>query len=519
MRKSIFPAGLLFAVCLTATAQYQNVMIGSQYFPEEPSIMVNPYNPDHLVAGANTNLFWYSNDGGSSWTQGGLSSPYGVYGDPCIIADTNGDFYYFHLADPPGGNWIDRIVCQKSTDGGATWSPGTYMGLDGTKAQDKEWAVVNPWNNHIYVTWTQFDQYGSSSPADSTIIRFSKSTDGGQTWSAGVRINKVAGDCIDSDNTVEGAVPAVGPNQEIYVAWAGPAGLVFTRSLDGGETWPQDNVFISEFPGGWDYAIPGIFRANGLPVTCCDLSGGSYHGRIYVNWSDQRNGTADTDVWLSKSDDGGQTWSNVIRVNDDPPGRHQFFTWMTVDQTTGFLYFVFYDRRNYSNNMTDVYLAVSQDGGETFDNIRISESPFTPVPTVFFGDYTNISVHGGIIRPIWTRLEGGNLSVWTALIDSILTGIPAEKEALGPISLEQNYPNPASGLTWFSYRIRSASTISLRICDLSGREVATVVNNQLRLPGKYVEEFRIRPDLISPGFYYFSLISGDQAVRRKMIVE
>jgi hypothetical protein len=334
-----------------------------------------------------------------------------------------------------------------------------------------------------------------------------------------VRINKVAGDCIDSDNTVEGAVPAVGPNQEIYVAWAGPAGLVFTRSLDGGETWPQDNVFISEFPGGWDYAIPGIFRANGLPVTCCDLSGGSYHGRIYVNWSDQRNGTADTDVWLSKSDDGGQTWSNVIRVNDDPPGRHQFFTWMTVDQTTGFLYFVFYDRRNYSNNMTDVYLAVSQDGGETFDNIRISESPFTPVPTVFFGDYTNISVHGGIIRPIWTRLEGGNLSVWTALIDSILTGIPAEKEALGPISLEQNYPNPASGLTWFSYRIRSASTISLRICDLAGREVATVVNNQLRLPGKYVEEFRIRPDLISPGFYYFSLISGDQAVRRKMIVE
>ena len=66
---------------------------------------------------------------------------------------------------------------------------------------------------------------------------------------------------------------------------------------------------MDEFPGGWDYDIPGINRCNGLPITVCDLSGGSNHGTIYINWTDQRNGTDDTDVWLAKSTDGGDTWT------------------------------------------------------------------------------------------------------------------------------------------------------------------------------------------------------------------
>nr|MBK9651771.1 glycosyl hydrolase [Bacteroidota bacterium] len=125
------------------------------------------------------------------------------------------------------------------------------------------------------------------------------------TWSTPVRINKVAGDCIDSDNTVEGAVPAVGPNGEIYVAWAGPNGLVFNRSFDEGNTWLSSETPIDPMPG-WDYAIPGIYRANGLPVTACDVSGGAYTGTVYVNWSDQRNGASNTDVWLAKSTDSGR---------------------------------------------------------------------------------------------------------------------------------------------------------------------------------------------------------------------
>ena len=201
------------------------------------------------------------------------------------------------------------------------------------------------------------------------------------------------GNCIDEDDTVEGAVPALGPNGEIYVSWAGPDGLVFSKSLDDGVTWLSEEISINPMPTGWDYSIPGINRANGLPITKCDLSGGPNHGTIYVNWSDQRNGSNDTDIWLAKSVDGGETWSDEIRVNDDDPGKQQFFTWMDLDQTNGNLHFVFYDRRNYTDNNTDVYLAYSTDGGDTFVNQQISEVPFVPSPGVFFGDYTNITVH------------------------------------------------------------------------------------------------------------------------------
>lgn len=93
-----------------------------------------------------------------------------------------------------------------------------------------------------------------------------------------------------------------------------------------------------------------VFRANGLPITYCDHSGRPYNGTIYINWSDQRNGPSDTDIWLVKSTDGGATWSQPARVNNDPPGKQQFFTWMTIDQVTGYLWFVFYDRRAHTNN-------------------------------------------------------------------------------------------------------------------------------------------------------------------------
>ncbi len=131
--------------------------------------------------------------------------------------------------------------------------------------------------------------------------------DAGQNWSNAITINQVPGDCIDSDNTVEGAVPAVGPNGEVYVSWSGLQGIVFDRSLDGGQTWLDNDIFVSNQPGGWDISIPGLYRCNGMSVTVCDLSKSPRRGTIYINWADQRNGSNDTDVWLTRSTDGGNT--------------------------------------------------------------------------------------------------------------------------------------------------------------------------------------------------------------------
>ena len=90
---------------------------------------------------------------------------------------------------------------------------------------------------------------------------------------------------------------------------------------------------------------------------------------------------------------------------------------MTIDQSTGYLYIVYYDRREHQDNKTDVYLSVSKDGGDSFKDYKISEKPFLPNDEVFFGDYTNISAHNGVVRPIWSHLDDIVISLYTAIIN------------------------------------------------------------------------------------------------------
>lgn len=492
-----FPFLLAFLSISLFRAQ-QNVVIHSGT-PTEPSIAIHPTNPNILAAGANINNYYYSTNGGLNWTRKSLTSTYGVWGDPALIFDHAGNLFFAHLSNPSSGSWLDRIVVQKSTNGGATYDNGSYVGLNG-KQHDKQWLAVDS-NNNLFMTWTQFDSYGSTNPNDKTSILFSKSTNGGTSWSNPVKINQVDGDCVDEDNTVEGAVPAIGPNNEIYVSWAGPAGLVFDRSLDGGNTWLTNDIKIADIPGGWDFSIPGLDRSNGLPITACDLSNGPNRGTIYVNWSDQRNGVNDTDIFLSKSTDGGNTWTAPIKVNNDNSGRQQFLTWMAIDQSNGNLYFVFYDRRSYSDNQTDVYIARSTDGGQSFVNMKINQTTFTPNQSVFFGDYTNIAASNGVIHAIWGDRVGGSSRIVTAKI--------LDSEILQTVEniTDQNinfYPNPVDREAYISYKLHASSQVEINIYDMSGRLVRQVLKENQGY-GKYIQKIDVEHMKLKKGNYICEL--------------
>ncbi len=95
-----------------------------------------------------------------------------------------------------------------------------------------------------------------------------------------------------------------------------------------------------------------------------------------------------------------------------------------MDQTTGYLYCIFYDRRNHADFSTDVVLAYSRDGGETWTNVKVSDSPFLPSQNVFFGDYNNIDSHDGRIAMIWTRMDNFKTSVWASIIED--SELPSE---------------------------------------------------------------------------------------------
>ncbi len=525
---------LLFSLLLVAAqllAQYPNVRVSSPTAstPEEVTIAINPANPLQLAAGANINYAYRSSDGGNTWIESRLtSSAYGVWGDPCVVFDATGNLYFGHLSNPPSpGYWIDRIVVQKSTNAGANWNVGVGVGFNPpTKNQDKEWLAVDltnsPYRNNIYMSWTEFDDYGSSSTQDSTRILFSRSTDAGTTWGTPVRLSDKGGNCIDSDNTVEGAVPAVGPNGEVYVSWSGPLGITFDKSTDGGVSFGQDK-FVASQPGGWDLDVPGIQRCNGMPITGCDVSTSSHRGNIYINWSDQRNGLDNTDIFLIKSTDGGTSWSNVKKVNDDLTTTHQFFTWMTIDQVTGYIYIIFYDRRNHTAVATDVYVARSMDGGETFQNFKVSQTSFSPQAGIFFGDYTCIAAHNRKVYPIWMRLDGSTLSVWTALINDT-TGLTAvaQDKLWNPqdFQLLQNYPNPFNPSTTIDFYVGTPGNIRVDVFDLMGRQVATLADGY-RHQGWHSVHWNAMGEVASTnstGVYFYQLQSGSYVERKKLLL-
>ena len=286
---------VIFCSCLVSSVftQFQNIRVNSDTLNvcNEPSIALNPTNPNNLVIGVNNTYFFSSFDAGESWTEGKLFSSMGVWGDPSLAFDLNGDCFFAHLSGelPISGRWADRIVIQKSTDGGLTWNDGTFTGLNRPKFEDKEWLTIDitssSYQNNLYTAWTEFDSLFVADSNFKSRELFPRSTDGGETWST----------------------PAIGPEGELYMAWAGPEGILFDRSFDGGVTF-GDDIFVSEHVGGWGWGndIAGIY-GNGLPQTICDVSNSSNRGNIYILWADQRNGITNTDIFLIKSTDNGST--------------------------------------------------------------------------------------------------------------------------------------------------------------------------------------------------------------------
>ncbi len=385
----------------------------------EPSVTIDKTKSDNFVGGSIYNNVYVFSE--KDVQKSKLQSPYGVYGDPCLASDNKEHLYYLHLSNPnpsevKEGYLIDRIVIQRSDDHGQTWSDGVSIGYNPPKQQDKHWIGIDPVSGALAVTWTEFDQYESNSPKDKSRILFSRSDNFGQTWTKPVKINQLDGDCLDNDNTVEGAVPVFDNQGNIYVAWAYHEKIYFDKSSDGGKTWLDEDIVVANQPGGWVFDVPGIYRTNGLPVLAIDNSNGKYAGTLYVNWADQRNGYNNTDIFIAKSSDGGKTWSPPKKVNTDTTQTHQFLTWLSVDPVTGFLYIIYYDRSKYLDNKTDVVLAVSKDGGNSFVTKTISNRPFIPVKSAFFGDYNNIDTYNGTIVPIWTEMTGKQISIKSIII-------------------------------------------------------------------------------------------------------
>ena len=376
----------------------------------EPSIAVNPGNPQQLVGAFQVNAsVAYSQNGGQSWTpaEGTAPADYKVSGDVSVTYDNQGRAFLCYIAFDKLGTenyWAhgatrNGIFVRRSLDGGKTWEKDASVVIvhptePGIPFEDKPYIVADATHSkyagNLYIGWTEF-------LLDKSIMLFARSTDGGRTWSKPLEISTREGLPRDDNGAVEGFTGAVASDGTLYVVWCDISGIVLAVSKDGGRSFSRSRTIVKTGPSYFDPTSVG--RGNGFPQVGIDPG----NGRLFVTWADFTNG--DLDVFSATSRDRGKHWSAPVRVNSDAlhNGRDQFFQWLAVDPVDGSANVIFCDRRADPDNRSYyVTLARSTDGGKTFQNYVWSTQPSDP-KDIFMGDYMGIAAYGGKVWGIWAR--------------------------------------------------------------------------------------------------------------------
>jgi hypothetical protein len=379
------------------------------YFTE-PSVAVNPSNPQQVVAVFQDNAHAaYSQDSGHSWqvAEGVDPKNYRVSGDVSTTFDNKGHAFICYIAFDKLGSfnyWAhgasrNGIFVRRSLDGGKTWEADHIPVAEqptaaGIPFEDKPYIVADntqsKYAGNLYVGWTRWRL------TDSQMV-LSRSTDDGKTWSQPVEIDAHPGLPRDDNGAAEGFSGAVAPDGTLYTIWSQDDDIMLNVSRDGGKTFAHARPIIHTAP--IMFAIDTLDRANGFPQIDVDPKS----NRLYVSWTDYRNG--DLDIFVSTSEDHGKHWTAPTRVNNDPihNGIEQFFQWLAVDPVDGSVNVVFYDRRlDPQNRKQIVVLARSTDGGHSFNNYAWTDDQFQ-VRDVFFGDYSGLAAYGGRVYGVWTE--------------------------------------------------------------------------------------------------------------------
>ncbi|HEY6339044.1 MAG TPA: exo-alpha-sialidase [Candidatus Sulfotelmatobacter sp.] len=379
-------------------------------FFTEPSIAINPLNAQQVVAVFQDNVHAsYSQDAGHSWlaAEGVAPANYKVSGDVSAAYDNQGHAFVCYMAFDKLGTfnyWAhgasrSGLFVRRSLDGGKTWDAKHVPVIEhatepGIPFEDKPYIVADitksRYAGNLYVGWTRWTL------TDSKIL-LSRSTDDGQSWSKPVEVDRHPGLPRDDNGAAEGFAGVVGPDGTLYAVWSQDDDIFLTTSRDGGQTFSRARTIIHTAP--IMFAIQTLERANGFPQVAIDPRS----RRLYVTWTDYRNG--DLDVFVSTSTDRGKKWRAPVRVNNDPvhDGADQFFQWLAVDPVDGALNVVFYDRRGDPLNRAQiVVLARSTDDGHSFQNYAWTTEPFE-AGGVFFGDYSGIAAFGGRVYGVWTE--------------------------------------------------------------------------------------------------------------------
>ena len=512
-----------------ASAQSGGPFVNFRIFPStvaqtEPVVVVHPTDPLRMFASGRTirinPIFqsegvYVTTNGGTTWFGSDFCSGRDTLnhgGDPGLAIRLDGRLILTHIGDP---NISSGMFSHYSTNLGASWSIAAQIFHSTNQPPDdrgEATAIDNnpasPFYGKTYIAWAIL-----GSPFS---VFTSNSTDGAQTWSAPVIINP------SNPANCSGAFTRIGNNGEVYICWAGLTAFPFNEdfvgfaaSTNGGTTWRvSQNAFDMNGIRGTLPSKGGI-RVDGLPKLAVDKSGGPRSGWIYIVTTEKNLAPAgsDPDIILHHSTDDGLTWSAATRVNQDPlsNGKTQYFPAIDVDYTGG-INIIFNDDRNTTADSSEIMLARSVDGGTTWREWVISDHRFQPTPILggpagYQGDHIAITSVGNKLYPLWMDDFTGVYQIWTAPID--ITTLAVENgtnEIPNSFSLKQNYPNPFNPSTTIEYTVDKTDFVTLRVLDITGREIARLVNER-QSPGTHRATFNAGRFKLSSGIYYYQLFS------------
>jgi photosystem II stability/assembly factor-like uncharacterized protein len=401
--------------------------------------------------------FWVTTNGGSTWTR--------------VSKSLKGSFTKIDFASENIGMGIGGNCIYKTLNGGSSWnvlyqsSSQSFSGLD----------MVD--SLHVWVTG-----YDS----------LYKSTDGGNSWSS-VNIGTGIGQM--------GGIQFLDSNVGIIF------GPIFNYvTSDGGNIWNthsiNDTMFIPSFnkikftdPGHvWFVNQDGVWLSRDTAKTWKLFPvEGAFQAFDFV---DSLNGWLS--IWggqykkMAYTTDGGLTWEFV-----DKP-----YSFQTEDILT-------YREGNYFGGI--VTLESGYDG--SLIQYRQGDSYIYNIPT-----YT-----GNPLNSFATFRKGNTLHIWVAGSGMTLlhytdyvTGIKeTTHQVISSYSLSQNYPNPFNPVTNISFSIPKRSFVSVKLYDLLGREVSTIVSEELPA-GNHSRQWNAVN--ISSGIYFYRLQAGSFTETKKLVL-
>jgi hypothetical protein len=469
-------------ICSTSTSSASNVNTDCEGIAphNETAIAINPNNPLNMIATANDyQLFANSSgrtavetvytrahvtfDGGKTWTSYPIRyNGYIATGDPGVAFDASGRAYvstagFVFSQGASTGTTAPDLLVASSTDGGQTWSAPFKVATGKGSSKSVGLAIDKPaltaWGNgNAIATWTAFNQ-GQHGSYISSPIYASVTHDGGRTWSDGVEISgSSASFCIGSSGDTkcdqdQGSVPVVAADGSIYVSFYSTDPTQLANGRDEylvvkvdpatGQRIDGPHKVAGLYDGFYDYPLnqygestyqDSQFRTSAFGNIAADPTNKLH---LALVWSDMRNSTlpapsdpysakTNSDIIVSQSIDGGQTWSSPVSLT---ASGDQFMPWAAYD-SSGRLRIGYFDRSyDLANHMygytlstetvagtliftsTPITTGLSDPtmGDRWFSSVTVN--PSFPNPTSFLGDYSGIAVSSSGVAGLWTDMR------------------------------------------------------------------------------------------------------------------